>query len=371
MTDYPARALISRSALENNLNVLRSLTAADAMIVVKADAYGHGLEWIARWAHAAGINWFGVAQLTEALQLRQHLPHARILTWIFTPGADLAGALRADVDLSIGSRWALEEIEAAARATGITARVHIKVDTGMARGGLSLAEFADVADTIARLAAEGVVDVVGLWSHLACADDPDSGQTMRQIDAFEQARGIAQQSGLTPSLFHLAASAGTLWHPAAHYDMVRLGIATYGVSPNPQVQPAHEIGLQAVMRVEASLLTARDFDAATGVSYGHTYVTPDRARLAVVPLGYADGIPRHASNRASVQVGAARCPIRGRICMDQFIIEGEDLAAGQKAVLFGDYADGVPTADDWAAAAGTIGYEIVTRIGARVPRVGG
>lgn len=366
---YPARALISRSAFADNLTLLRDSTAAELMPIVKADAYGHGLKRIGRWARAEGANWLGVAQLSEALELRNYVPDARILTWIFTPGTDLGAALAANLDLSIGARWALEAVEAAARATGITARVHVKVDTGMSRGGFSLAEFACLAGRIAELAAEGALSVVGLWSHLACADEPETGETEYQTGVFEEARTIAAEAGIVPEIFHLGASAGTLWHPATHYDLVRPGIAVYGVSPNPAVARAEEIGLRAVMQLEADLLTTRDVPEGTGVSYNYTYVTPGAAHLAVVPLGYADGIPRLASNVANVRVGNAVCPIRGQVCMDQFVIEGMELQPGQTAVLFGDARSDLPSADDWAALTQTIGYEIVTRIGARVPRL--
>ncbi len=369
MVDYPTRALISRSALSTNLDVVRDSTSSELMAIVKADAYGHGLERIARWAWNDGVQWFGVAQLGEALQLRSYLPDARILTWIFTPGADLKRALSADLDLSVGSEWALAEVEAAARATGKTARVHIKVDTGMSRGGFPIAELAGAAGKVAELAVEGVVEVVGLWSHLACADDPTSGETEYQTAVFEEARSVVAEAGIVPEVLHLAASAGTLWHTSTHYDLVRPGIALYGVSPNPDVQRADELGLRAVMQLEADLLTSRDVPSGTGISYNHTYMTPADAHLAVVPLGYADGIPRLASNVANVRVDGAVCPIRGRVCMDQFIIEGVGLEAGQTAVLFGDARKDLPTADDWAALTQTIGYEIVSRIGQHVPRI--
>ncbi|MDP9805859.1 alanine racemase [Trueperella bonasi] len=375
MTSFPARALISRSALSQNLAVLRASTSSELMAILKADAYGHGLERIARWAFDDGVRWFGVAQLTEAMQLREHLPSARILTWIFTPGTDLSAALRADIDLSIGAAWALDDVEAAAHATGLTARIHVKVDTGMSRGGLMLADVAKASARIAELEAEGVVSVVGLWSHLACADElpapgqSTNGKTETQIAVFEQARAALARAGVTPHILHLAASAGVLWHPAAHYDLVRPGIALYGISPNPAVQRASELGLRGLMQLEAGIFSVRDVPAGTGVSYGHTYVTGRPARLGVVPLGYADGVPRLASNAINVRVGGQMCPIRGRVCMDQFVIEGTGLEAGQTAILLGDERNGLPTADDWAAATHTIGYEIVTRIGRHVPRV--
>ncbi|MDP9831933.1 alanine racemase [Trueperella abortisuis] len=363
MTEFPSRALISRAAFAHNLERVRAATSAEVMAIVKGNAYGHGLKRISRWAWEEGVRWFGVAQLAEALELRGYLPEARILTWIYTPADDLAEALDAGLDLSVGSLWALEKLAGARHA-----RAHIKVDTGMARGGLSLAELEAHAGRIASLEREGRIDVVGLWSHLACADEPANPETARQIERFERARQILHEAGVVAQRLHLSASAGTLWHPAAHYDMVRPGIALYGLSPNPAVATAAKLGLRAVMQLEAEVMTVRDVPAGTGVSYNHSYVTDEGAHLGVVPLGYADGIPRMASNMASVTVAGRECPIRGKVCMDQFIVEGE-LSPGDVAVLFGDAATGVATADDWAGLTSTIGYEIVTRIGSHVPRV--
>ncbi|QOQ38411.1 alanine racemase [Trueperella pecoris] len=369
MTEFPSRALISKSAFVNNLDRIRDATSAEIMAIVKGNAYGHGLERIARWAHEAGVRWFGVAQLAEALELRSYIPQARILTWIYTPGTDLTEALGAELDLSVGSVWALEEVGKAAKATGRTARVHIKVDTAMARGGLSPRELDEQRWHIAALEEEDLIDVVGLWSHLARADEPDHPETARQVERFEQAGALLAEAGVVPKIRHLAASAGTLWHPATHYDMVRPGVALYGLSPDASVQTASDLGLRAVMRLEADVMTTRDVPAGTGISYNHTYVTPGEAHLGVVPLGYADGIGRMASNSASVTINGKTCPIRGKVCMDQFIVEGEGIEPGHVAVLFGDAREGLATADDWGAKTQTIGYEVVTRIGSHVPRV--
>lgn len=369
MTDYPSRALISRSAFDHNLQVVRSATSAEIMAIVKGNAYGHGLRRIAHWAVEAGVHWFGVAQLAEALELRSYVPQARILTWIYTPGADLGEALAAGLDLSVGSRWAIDAVATAALKAGTTAPVHVKVDTAMARGGLSMSELSSEAGHIARLARDGVIDVVGLWSHLARADEPQDPETARQVELFEHARTLLENAGVCPRLLHLAASAGTLWHPATHYDMVRPGVALYGLSPDPAVSTARELGLRAAMQLEADVMTTRDVPAGTGISYNHTYRTREAAHLGVVPLGYADGIGRGASNTATVVIAGQRCPIRGKVCMDQFVVEGAGIEPGQAAVLFGDEGHGYPTADDWAKAMGTIGYEVVTRIGAHVPRV--
>lgn len=375
---YPSRALISRSAFANNLGEVRSVTADAAiaagrpapgvMAIVKADAYGHGRDIVARWAVEEGADYLGVAQVTEAVELRETIgPEPRIFSWIYSPGT-VAPALAADIEISVGAAWALEEVAEAARAAGITARVHLKVNTGMARGGLELRELPEVARRAARLEADGAIVVVGLWSHLARADEPTCGETERQISLFEGARHEVRAAGLKVEVHHLAASSGILWHPAAHYDLVRPGIVLYGLSPEPAVATARELGLRAVMQLEADLIVERDVPAGTGVSYGHTERVDDDAHLAVVPLGYGDGIPRAASGLGPVMAGGVLGRVIGRVCMDQFVT-ATPAHTGDTAVLFGDAAAGLPTADDWAQLTGTIGYEIVTRIGTRVPRI--
>ena len=365
---YPAEARIDLSAIRSNLSSVREAAGEAAVLaVVKADAYGHGRAEVAR-ALAPAADYLGAAQLGEALALREEVgPGPRILTWIFAPGAPLAQALRADVELSAGAFWAIDEIAWAARETGTTAKVHLKVDTGMARGGFNLADVAEASRRLRALQADGLFSVVGLWSHLARADEPESGTTERQIERFEQARAAARSEGIEPEILHLAASGGALWHPAARYDMVRPGIVLYGLSPNPEVATARELGLTPAMELSASLVLERSVPAQTPISYGHTEKTEAPTRLGVVPLGYGDGIPRAASGVGPVSVGGVRTRIRGRVCMDQFVVDVPEAAtAGDTAFLFG--AGDLPSADEWAQACGTIGYEIVTRLGARVPR---
>ena len=365
---YPAEARIDLSAIRSNLSSVREAAGEAAVLaVVKADAYGHGRAEVAR-ALAPAADYLGAAQLGEALALREEVgPGPRILTWIFAPGAPLAQALRADVELSAGAFWAIDEVARAARETGTTAKVHLKVDTGMARGGFNLSDVAEASRRLRALQADGLFSVVGLWSHLARADEPESGTTERQIERFEQARAAARSEGIEPEILHLAASGGALWHPAARYDMVRPGIVLYGLSPNPEVATARELGLTPAMELSASLILERGVPAQTPISYGHTEKTEAPTRLGVVPLGYGDGIPRAASGVAPVSVGGVRTRIRGRVCMDQFVVDVPEAAtAGDTAFLFG--AGDLPSADEWAQACGTIGYEIVTRLGARVPR---
>ncbi|MCK6209920.1 alanine racemase [Georgenia sp. EYE_87] len=386
---HPARAVVDLSAIRHNLGVLAAAApGAQVMAVVKADAYGHGLLPVARAALAGGATWLGAAQLAEALELRAGLDagtgtapdsgvrtataRPRILTWLFAPGAPLGRALEADLDLSASAPWAVEEIAAAARATGRTARLHLKVDTGMGRGGARPEAFGDLLDAASQARAEGAVDIVGIWSHLACADDADSPATAQQTAVFTAALAQAERAGVRPEVRHLAASSGTLFHPATHFDLVRPGIAVYGLTPAPGIAGGAQLGLRPAMRLEARLTVVKPAPAGTPLSYGHTARTTTDTHIAVVPLGYGDGVPRAASDRGPVTVGGRRLHVAGRVCMDQVVVDlgpqGAGVREGDVAVLFGDGA-AEPSADDWAAASGTINYEIVTRLGARVPRI--
>ncbi|WP_066582378.1 alanine racemase [Cellulomonas timonensis] len=378
MSSFPARAVVDLAAIRANV---RSLAAhaptAQVLAVVKADAYGHGLLPVARAAVDAGATWLGVAQLGEALELRAGGVATRLLTWLYAPGAPLAQAVAADVDLSVAAPWALDEVVAAARAVGRPARVHLKVDTGLGRNGLTPAQFPDVLDAALRAEAEGAVQVVGLWSHLAFADEPDHPAVRAQAVVFAEALALVEGRGARLEVRHLANSAATLTAPGLHYDLVRPGIAVYGLSPVPQLGGPADFGLIPAMTLEAELVTVKEVPAGQGVSYAHAYVTPGTTTLGVVPLGYADGVPRHASGSADrpggpLLVGGRRLSVAGRVCMDQVVVDlgpGAQDRAGDRVELFGTGAGGGPTAQDWADAAGTISYEIVTRVGGRVPRV--
>ena len=378
MSYYPARAVVDLGAIRANVARLREYAGeAQVMAVVKADAYGHGLLPVARSALAGGATWLGVAQLEEAFALRDAGVDARLLAWIYAPGAPLATAVEKDVDLSVPAPWALREVIAAARASGRTARVHLKVDTGLARGGSFLEPWTQLLHDALAAEADGSDRVVGVWSHLARADEVDHPSVRAQFEVFDEALRRADAAGADLEVRHLANSAATLSAPAVHYDLVRPGLAVYGLSPMPDLRSPAELGLRPAMRLEASLSVVKAAPAGQGVSYGHTYTTTRDTVLGVIPLGYADGIPRHASGTGPLRIGGRTLTIAGRVCMDQFVVdlgpEGAAVEVGETAVLFGSGDDGEPTAQDWAEAAGTISYEIVTRLGARIPReyVGG
>ena len=367
-----AWADIDLAAISDNVAQLGRLAGdADVMAVVKGDAYGHGLVPVAGAAIAGGATYLAVAQLSEAMAARAAGVTAPILTWLFPPGADLAAAIRADLTLTAAAPWALAEIAAAARATGTTARIHLKVDTGLGRGGAWREDLAGMLVDAARLEAEEVLDVEGIFSHFAYADAPEHPTVRAQQETFGAILADAERAGLRPRIRHLANSAATLTNPSAQFDMVRPGLSIYGLSPVPDIGGPTHFGLREAMRVTARLVNVKDCPAGQGISYGHQYTTKGDTRLGLVPLGYADGIPRHAGNVGPLQVEGRRYTVAGRVCMDQLVIDlGPEsrAVAGDEVVLIGREADGEPTAQDWAAAIDTINYEIVTRLGPRVPR---
>ncbi len=378
MSSYPARAVVDLGAIRSNVRALSGhAPSAQVMAVVKADGYGHGLLPAARAAVSGGATWLGAAQADEALALRAGGVTARVLTWLYSTGVPMESLLTADVDVSVSAPWALDRVVAAARTTGRTARVHLKVDTGLGRNGLTPDDLPDVLHAALRAEAEGALTVTGVWSHLAFADEPQHPTVRRQAEVFSAAVRLAEDAGARLEVRHLANSAATLTDPAVHYDLVRPGIAVYGLSPVPQLGGPEAYGLVPAMTLEAELATVKRVPAGHGVSYAHAYVTPTETVLGIVPVGYADGIPRHASGSADrpggpVRVGGRRTTVAGRVCMDQFVLDlgpGSQARAGDRVELFGTGLDGGPTAEDWATAAGTISYEIVTRVGSRVPRV--
>ncbi|MET9511362.1 alanine racemase [Streptomyces flavidovirens] len=372
MTHTPmrARAEIDLAALRANVRALRARAAgAQLMAVVKSDAYGHGAVRCARAALDAGATWLGTATPEEALALRAAGFDGPLLCWLWTPGGPWREAVEAGIDVSVSGMWALEEVVAAARAVGRVARVQLKGDTGLGRNGCQPADWPELVRH--ALEARDAVRVTGLWSHLACADEPGHPSIAVQLAVFQDLVEYAEKAGVEPEVRHLANSPATLTLPATHFDLVRTGIAMYGVSPSPELGTPADFGLRPVMTLAASVALVKRVPEGHGVSYGHHYVTGGETNLGLIPVGYADGIPRHASGTGPVLVGGKWRRVAGRVAMDQFVVDlGADVVeAGDEAVLFGPGDRGEPTAEDWAQAAGTIAYEIVTRIGSRVPRV--
>jgi alanine racemase len=367
-------ARIDLAAIRDNVAALadRAASGAGVMAVVKADGYGHGLLPSARAAVDGGASWLGVAFLEEALAVREAGLDVPLLAWLVAPGEDRGPAVAADVDLGVYDELQLADSVAAARSTGRVARIQLKVDTGLSRGGATPASWPDLCAAAARAEASGEVRVTGLWSHFAFADGgADHPVNGVQATVFAEALEVAGRAGLRPEVRHLANSAATLTAPATHYDLVRPGVAVYGLSPVPQLGAPQEFGLRPAMTLASTIALTKRVPAGVGVSYLHRHVTERETTLALVPLGYADGVPRSATNCGQVQLRGIRRTIAGTVCMDQFVLDvGDDeVAAGDEVLLFGPGGRGEPTAQDWAELLGTINYEVVTRVGARVPRV--
>jgi alanine racemase len=361
-------AVVDLAAIRGNVAAMKAGTSAEVMAVVKADGYGHGLVPSAQAALDGGATWLGTAIVDEALALRAAGMTVPILSWLWTPSeaGTVGRALAAGVDVSASSQWQLAAITAAVRESGTTARVHLKIDTGLSRNGSYVDDWPDLVVAAAKAQAAGEITVAGAWSHFAYADEPGHPTIAKQIAAFGAALEVAARAGVQPELRHLANSAATLTLPEAHFDLVRPGIAVYGLSPVADVH-----GLTPAMTLRAGAAGVKRVRAGEGVSYGHEYTTTRATTLVLVPLGYADGVPRHASNVGPVWVNGSRFTVAGRVCMDQIVIDVGELAVapGDPVVLFGPGRDGEPTAQDWADAVGTIHYEIVTRVGPRVQRV--
>ncbi|RZS90354.1 alanine racemase [Motilibacter rhizosphaerae] len=373
MSAPPLRsARIDLAALRSNVRALAARApGAQVMAVVKADAYGHGLVPCGRAAREGGASWLGVALLQEALLLRQSGDTGRLLAWLYGPGEPLLeAAVAADVDLNVSATWALDEVRAAASRAGRPARLHLKIDTGLSRNGAPQADWAALVAAALDAERAGDVRVVGVWTHLAYADVPDHPTVDAQLERFRAAAAVAEEAGAQLEVRHAANSAATLTRPDAAFDLVRPGIAVYGISPVPDLGGPEAYGLRPVMRLSARLALVKRIPAGSGVSYGHEYVTSTETTVGLVPLGYADGIPRHAGGRGPVLAAGEVRPVAGRVCMDQFVLDLGDAAAsaGDEVVLFGPGDDGEPSAEDWAVAAGTIAYEVVTRLGPRVER---
>lgn len=359
-----AEARIDLARIAANIKHLKQLSGTPLMAVVKADAYGHGLVPVAKAALEAGASSLGVALLEEAITLRQSGITAPILAWLVPPGSDFKLAVENNIELAASSIKALEEIGAV--KSEIRPKVHLEVDTGMSRGGF-LSEWGKIdGHHVANL------DVVGIFSHFARADEPEEEQNESQRNRFKEMVATVESFGYTNIVRHLSNSAATLKDEESRFDTVRVGIAMYGLSPDVKtLGDSASLGLRPAMQLRAKLHLVKSVPANTPVGYGATAHTTAETKLGVVALGYADGIPRIAQG-AGVFVDGKRAPIIGRVSMDQFVVDlgAESKAAtGDWVIVFGDGSTGEYTADDWGAASGSINYEIVTRIGPRVPRI--
>jgi alanine racemase len=359
-----AEVRIDLARITENVKHLKNLSGTNVMAVVKADAYGHGLVEVARAAVDGGASALGVALLEEAITLRKAGITSPILAWLVPPGSDFKSAVDNDIDLAASSIIALEQIGSVTSKN--RPRIHLEVDTGMTRGGF-LSEWGKLdAHHVAN------IDIVGIFSHFARADEPGQEQNNQQRERFKEMVATLESFGYTNIVRHLSNSAATLKDHQSRFDMVRAGIAIYGLTPDLEnLGTSESLGLKPAMQLRAKLHLVKQVPAGAAVGYGATTHTTSETKLGIVAMGYADGIPRIAKN-VGVFVDGKRAPVIGRISMDQFVVDlGADSRAnsGDWVIVFGDGSKGEYTADDWGAASLSINYEIVTRIGPRVPRI--
>ena len=363
---------VNLSAIAQNFKSIKSQTTADVLAVVKADAYGHGLIPVSKALEDAGVDWFGTALLEEAINLRKAGILKPIISWLTPLGEDFKSAIDLDIDLGIPSIDLLNEVIKAASLTGKAARIHLEIDTGMSRGGV-LSEW----DQLIKSVLVGVnlkqLKVIGIWSHFARADEPDELMNQEQLSLFEEKVNQAKAAGIDAQFIHIANSAALFTNKGSHKNIIRSGIALFGLSPDIKtIGDSSSLGLKPAMKLKAKLNLVKDVSAGSSVGYGGTAVIKSDTKLGVVALGYADGIPRNTNNLAGVFVAKKRAPIIGRVSMDQFVVDlgiTSTAKTGDEVIVFGDGSSGEYSVDEWAKAANTINYEIITRIGPRVPRI--
>jgi alanine racemase len=365
-----AEAVVDLGAIAHNVRLLREHAGpAQVMAVVKADGYGHGATRVARAALAAGAAELGVATVDEALALRADGITAPVLAWLHPPGIDFGPALLADVEIAVSSVRQLDELLDATRRTGRTATVSVKVDTGLNRNGVLAAQFPSMLTALGQAVAEGAIRLRALMSHMVYADQPGNSINDVQAQRFSEMLAYAREAGVRFEIAHLSNSSATMSRPDLAFDMVRPGIAVYGLSPVPE---RGDLGLLPAMTVKCAVALVKPVRAGEGVSYAHTWIAERDTTVALLPVGYADGVFRSLGGRLDVLINGRRRPGVGRICMDQFLVDlgpGQvDVAEGDEAILFGPGSRGEPTAQDWADLIGTIHYEVVTSPRGRITR---
>ncbi|HET7735323.1 MAG TPA: alanine racemase [Nocardioidaceae bacterium] len=362
MTTPTAQLYVDLDAVAANTQLFAALTAGELMAVVKADAFGHGAEAVARTALASGASWLGVTSVEEALALRHAGIAAPVVSWLNPVDADFRAAVRRRVDLAVPGVLHLDAMARAAADVRRPAYLHLHVDLGMARDGCPPTEWDELCRLAATAERHRLVRVVGVMGHLACADQPGHPSNLGAARAFRSALDVAAEHGLRPHLRHVASTAAALTDPSTHHDLCRVGAGLYGIDPSGTTQ------LQPALTLTAPVVSVRDVPAGTPVGYGHTYATERATRLALLPVGYADGIPR--TSRGFVSLDGHRLPVVGTVSMDQVVVDAGDapVQPGDVAVFFGPGHHGEPTVAEWAAWSGTIAHEIVTGIGPRVRR---
>ncbi len=368
-TAAAAEAVVDLDAVAHNVRLLREHAgAAQVMAVVKADGYGHGATQAGRAALAAGAAELGVATIDEAIALRRDGITAPVLAWLHRPATDFAPALEQDIGVAVSSVRQLDELLDGVERTGRTAHVTVKIDTGLSRNGVSPAEYPDLLAGLRRAVVENAIELRGLMSHLVHGDRPDDPYNDVQAERLRAAFTEARDRGVHFEVVHLSNSPSAMTRPDLAFDMVRPGIAVYGQTPIPE---RGDMGLKPAMTLKCAVAAVRSVRAGDGVSYGHTWIAERDTTLALLPIGYADGLFRNLSGRIDAVINGRRHRAVGRICMDQFVVDlGQDsgVVEGDDAILFGPGTQGEPTAQDWAELLGTINYEIVTSPRGRVVR---
>ena len=361
----PNAAYINYQNISNNVAQICELTNKPVMAVVKADAYGHGLINSSQAALLGGAQWLGVALLSEAIEIRKAGITAPLLAWLTPPGADFESAIKNDIDLSISSIQQLQEIYAASLRVGLIARVHLKVDTGMSRSG-ALDEFPELVSELNRLTSANEIELVGTWSHFACADEPAHPLNAEQIKRFNSALEYMNDENLNPGIRHIANSSAIIGLPEAKFDLVRAGLIIYGLSPTNI--PPNNLSLKPAMELRARLLLVKEIPPGATVGYGATVQVTKETKIGIVTFGYADGLPRSTDGSAYFLHNNLPAHLIGRVSMDQCAIDlGIDSSAkaGDEVTIFGEKL----LVNELAKAAGTISYEIVSGIGSRTPRI--
>jgi len=361
----PNAAYINYQNISNNVAQICELTNKPVMAVVKADAYGHGLIKSSQAALLGGAQWLGVALLSEAIEIRRAGISAPLLAWLTPPGTDFESAIKNEIDLSISSLQHLKEIYAASLRVGLIARVHLKVDTGMSRSG-ALDEFPELVSELNRLTSTNEIELVGTWSHFACADEPAHLLNAEQIKRFNSALEYMNDENLNPGIRHIANSAAIIGLPEAKFDLVRAGLIIYGLSPI-NISPKN-LSLKPAMELRARLLLVKEIPQGATVGYGATVQVKKATKIGIVTFGYADGLPRSTDGSAYFLHNNLPAHLIGRVSMDQCAIDlGIDSSAkaGDEVLIFGEKL----LVNELAKAAGTISYEIVSGIGSRTPRI--
>lgn len=358
---------IDLEVIASNYKTLKKLTGGQVLAIVKADAFGHGMIEVSKKLESIGVDILGTADIEEAMDLRKAGIKSPIMAWLHGKNTKFEEAISSDIQLGASALATLENIAIAAKKLGQVSKVHLKVDTGLGRNGADLASWPELIKKAVELSASGAIELVGVFSHLSGTSEKDD---LEQLRVFEEAIETATKLGATFKIRHIAASLSALRYPSTRLDMVRVGAAMYGIDPSTEVI-ARDYGLLPAMRVTSEVVHVKKVPAGHGVSYGYLHTTKAESTLALVPFGYTEGFPRIATGKAEVALNGKKYPVLARVAMDQFILDlGSGSAeVGDEVVIIGDSSKGEPSAEDLALAAGTINYEIVTKMGGRAKRV--